>query len=290
MKDISKFSDDFETIITECKKDEDAWYEMEEELNKVYAKLAEKNIERVNKLKNIRIQKLEEIDKELNYYDQLNKNLIIVLNKILKAYCEKNGHKDIIVGCSYLCNTRQRIFGKGQVHRVKIKKMCSLCERESWSIIDTTSLPSVDNFQKIIPEDINEENSFNNTGRTYEDIINEINNNNSYIEYLKYLKECICELFGHEGNIYSSSYSEEPNYKCEICGKIIPGRTYETQRLNPIYKGVVLKWNTLYYRQMIINKNEDLVFSLPTYEEYLSIQKEGKEQEGKSLVKTRKNK
>lgn len=270
--DINILGDDFKTQVDEYLIEEANLREVENKYNEAKKTMENHNRVRIKIMKDIRKNKIEEINEELKNAKKELENLKKEIEKIFSKYCEIHNHKYILINRKLLRSTGRHSFKEGFEHEMKSVYKCKVCGNEETEFHTGYgyNVPFVD-FKREIPYEIYDDKSLSSSGKNIRDIEKEIEELEIYIDYLMSLKTRICELFGHDVERISSGLSE--TFKCNCCGKEMGYQTYITAYHKSKYKDII----PYYYRDSkeipttIINRPKQMTekhFNLPSYEDY----------------------
>ena len=262
---------DFEKAITDCKIDEDSTRRKISELNTKINSIRSANNrnweERIKKINEIRLKKIEEINTE----SEKSKLELIDLKRkedsILRAYCKQNGHNYVLISQNFSANARILSPGYGYDHYAEYKFKCSVCKNVKISSGKNHGHYLPKKYKQEIPQEIYDDEAYAIDGKTFRTLKEEIDELKTYIDYLDFLKIKLCELFGHD----STEMNSIRYYDCKCCGKSISESDYIISHRNAKYKGVVVNIRGEGYYgigQYIISPIEELTTSLPTFESY----------------------
>lgn len=269
MKDnIYSFGDEFEKEIKSCKIDENETRKKLEDLDKkqkMILSTLHSNWETRTKIINeIRLNKVQEINDEIEKSNLELKELQDKLGRILSHYCEKNGrHKYILTYSKNGECTGAFSFGGGEEHYCQRRYTCTICGHTYTYNGKGFGYPFTEECKQEIPQEVYDDESLSDDGKTYRMVKEEIGELKIYMDYLCLLKQKLCELFGHDATVDSHE-----NFTCKCCGKYMRYSEYIDTYHAAKYKGVV----DFYYNDYIgagyymLSPGEKLDLSLPTYE------------------------
>ena len=256
-KDINLFSDGFEGEISKIKSEEDEFKELELKYKNALLIFKENEKNRAKKLKRIRFAKLKEIKEETKKYKLEFEKLCKERDTILSNYCKKNGHNYIPVAESRFDSHTMTYIVPHMSDYLK----CSVCGRKEK--YDFWPHPETQDYKQIIPDDVYDDVTLNENGRTYRIVIEEINKLEEYGYYLLFLRDELCRLFGHDGELINyGSYSPDYQGFCKCCGELMPMGDYIYSRKNAMYK--IFDYDDAY----LLSSDDNYEFSLPTFESY----------------------
>lgn len=269
MKDnIYSFGDEFEKEIKSCKIDENETRKKLEDLDKkqkMILSTLHSNWETRTKIINeIRLNKVQEINDELEKSNLELNELQGKLAKILFNYCEKNGgHKYILIESRNGAGTGAFSFVGGEEHYCWRVYKCTICGHVHTFSGNSFGYPFTEEYCQEIPQEVYDDESISCEGKTFRMIKKEIDELKIYMDYLYLLKQKLCELFGHDATADSHE-----NFTCKCCGKHMSYAKYIDTYHAAKYKGVV----DFYYAEYngagyyMLSPGEELELSLPTFE------------------------
>lgn len=263
--DIHILGDRFKQEISSCKSEEDCLRKIRAKYEKMFSALQSNNEKRIKAIQEIRLNKIKEIDDEYEKSKLELKKLQDEADSILFAYCSKKGHNDILISSETLGSTGVHSFSYGFERIVRAVYKCAVCGRV-WRYNGTGyGHYSVQAYEQKIPEDIYDDKSLTEDGKTFRMVQEEISKITQYINYLNSLYLKLCELFGHDAEIIDG----RENFKCKCCGKTISYREYVDTYHKAKYRGIV----DFYYdnypdKGYITSSAGKLDLSLPTFENY----------------------
>ena len=256
--DIYLLGDAFEQEITTCKQEEDSVRKME-------ATLKSNNMKRIKIINEIRLNKIKEIDAEYEKSQLELKELKGKIDSILHAYCEKNGHRDILVSSRILGSTGAHSFTYGTELILTKSYKCAICGRTRNCTGKGYSSYTKNKYERIIPDDLYDDETLTTDGKSFRILQEEISKLTQYINYLYSLKLKLCELFGHDAGMID----DFENFTCKCCGKTIRYQEYIETYHRAKYRGIVnFYYDTYPEMDYIISSTEELDLSLPTFESY----------------------
>ncbi len=249
---INSFEKELEQELSEWKVQEGSFRENETQYKEALSNFQINNKKRLEKIKRIRLSIIEEIDNGLEKSNLELKKLKEESNSILLSYCNKYGHKYILVSRNVLGSTNKHSFIYGFQKISKNTYKCAICGRPKSITSKGYGSSSVKRYVKTLPEEIYDDNTLTTDGKTLRMVLEKISKLEEYIDYLESLKPKLCELLGHD-------YVEEHDshftyYECKCCGK---------------YVDYIVKtddadiWNNYL---LALSEKSDL--SLPTFESY----------------------
>jgi hypothetical protein len=256
-KDINLFSVGFEGEISTIKSAEDKFKELELEYKNALLIFKENKKNRAEELKRIRFAKLKEINEEAIKISLKLEKLCKERDTILSNYCKKNGH-------NYIPVAESRFDSHTMTYKVPHMSdylKCSVCGRKEK--YDFWPHPETQDYKQIIPDDVYDDVTLNENGRTYRIVIEEINKLEEYGYYLGFLRNELCRLFGHDGEMINyGGYSPDYQGYCKCCGKLMPMCDYTYSRKNAMYR--IFDDDDAY----LLSSDDKYEFSLPTFESY----------------------
>ncbi len=224
------------------------------------------NQKRVMAINEIRLNKVKEIDTE---YEKIRLELTELKGKIdsiLHAYCEKNGHKDILVSTRTLGLTGGHSFTYGAERMIKWSYKCAVCGGTRNYTGKGYGNSSNHKYEKIIPDDIYDDETLAKNGKTFRMMQEEFLKLKQYLDYIYSLKLKLCELFGHD----AIRTSDLEHFKCKCCGQRISSQEYIETYHRAKYRGIV----SFYYGSCqsdldwIMSPNVELDLLLLTFENH----------------------
>lgn len=264
---IFELGEEFKKEIEACKQEEASVRKIEGKYKLALEELHANNKDRLTKINEIRLAKIQEIKDELDEAKKRIKELITEKNETIYAYCEKNGHKDIQIGSEYLGETGTHSFKHGFETIRRNTYKCVICGRERSYTSKTFSrgwMPK--GYSREIPQDLYDDTTLREDGKSLNMLMREYEELEEYIEYLESLLEYLCAIFGHDA-IMTDAFNEK--FKCNCCGKSMGYQQYINNHHQAIYRGVVpFHYITLPEGDYVIPSRTKLTLSLPTYAKY----------------------
>lgn len=264
--DIYLLGDDFKREISACESEENSLRKIEARYKEALSILKSNNEIRTKVINEIRLNKIHEIDDELKKSNLELKELLDKLNSILFAYCNKNGHRYILISSTTLGVTGAHGFTSGFEKIVNNTHKCTVCGGVIRRTETVWGYYSEQKYVQKFPDDIYDDKSITTEdGKTFRMVQEEISKMNEYINYLESLKLKLCELFGHDATMIN--YVED--FKCNCCGKIMGYQEYINSHHKAKYRGIVdFYYRTLPENDYIISSVGELDLSLPTFSSY----------------------
>lgn len=282
MKDnINLFSEDFESQISTIKSEEDGFKELELKYKNALLIFKENKKNRAEELKRIRLAKLKEIEKETEKFKLELEKLRKEHDAILSNYCNRVGHHYIPVADPrfHRNDIIQTISPTSEYFK------CTVCGRKKE--YDFWPHYEAQDYKQIIPDEVYDDVTLNENGRTYRILIEEIDKLREYGYYLLFLREELCRLFGHDGKLINYGGNGHDDYQafCTCCGELMPKSDYIYSRKNAMYR--IFDYDDAY----LISSDDNYKYSLPSFESYqksLELEKKQKavqEDKPKKLTK-----
>ena len=275
MKDnINILGDDFISEVAQYIMEERVLSEKLKEYNEAKNKLKKSNKKRIETIANIRTNKIEEINKELELTKKKLQNLKDEIKNIYIKYCEKNGHKLVLVNKRLIKPTGRHSFKEGFEYEMVLTYKCKVCGKMEKEIHKGYGYSiNNKNYEKEIPYEIYDDVSLSETGKSIREIEKEIEELENNINYLIFLKERICELFGHEAKRIGTDAVGNDIFKCNCCEKEMVYRDYINAHYNAKYRDIIPYYYTnsketpIYIMKEPKNTQKEDLY-LPTYEDY----------------------
>lgn len=265
--DIYVLGDAFKKEVEECKAEETSVRRKENRYQKALEELHANNKGRTEKINEIRLAKVQEIKDEIEETKKRLEEVGKAKEKIVYAYCEKNGHKDILTGSQYLGETGTHSFRHGFETIRRNTYKCVVCGRQTSYTTKTFSRGGDRSvYHREIPEELYDDTTLREDGKTLNDLTQEYNDLWEYYEYLQSLLEELCTLFGHDA-VMTDMCSER--FKCNCCGKSMSYQEYINNHHRAIYRGVVpFHYVTLPEMEYVIPSRAKLALTLPSYDSF----------------------
>ncbi len=227
--------------------------------------LLEKNKKKIEVIKEIRLNKINEINTEIKKNNEELDNLKKDLESLLVLYCQKKGHHYVLIDYKELHKIDGHSFEYGFAQNGNFTYKCTICGSVTHNTQITYRYPKVKKYTAEIPTDIYQDNSLLINGKTCQTIQEKIDELNNYIAYLNSLKTELCRLFGHDAKMIDY----DGKFTCNCCGK----RLYYQEYINSYYAAKCKKIVPFYYDKTpeidyVISSPEELVLSLPSFQEY----------------------
>lgn len=224
--------DEFKQQISKCENQESYIIDMADEYKKDISNLCDNNQGQIAEIRLHQIKEISaELEKSMLELDSLKKQK----EAVLYAYCDKKGHTNILIASQFLGDTGRHSFRRGFQIKTKNTYKCLVCGTIKTHIGESYSNAITEGYERKMPDDIYDDDSLMEDGKTIRMILSEIEQIRNYISYLKLLQKKLCELFGHE--IYSSyAYSI---HECKCCDENILSEEYYDFLRNAKYKGLV---------------------------------------------------
>lgn len=263
-ENIQLFGKNFESQISECKKEEDSVRALEEQYKKSLEKLQDNNEKRRKVINQIRLDKVNEINEELKNCEEELIKLLLERQEILAAYCKKHGHNDVLIKSVFLGYTGSHSFKYGRETNRRNEYRCTVCGRKDVFRGSTYVQSQIKKYVQVIPDDIYEDTTLNKNGKSLKAIEEEIQKLKEYIDYLESLKASLCNLFGHDAEPYMNE-----TFVCKCCNRTLSYREYIDTYHAAKYRGIVPYYYDTYPEEdYIISSRSHLSSSLPSYKTY----------------------
>ncbi len=285
--DIHILGDSFKQEITSSKSEEDCLRKIKEKYEKLFLILQSNNEKRIETIREIRLNKIKEIDDEYEKSKIELRKLQEEADSILFAYCNKKGHRDILISSRILGSTGEHSFSHGFEKNLRNSYKCAVCGRTCIYTEKGYSYSPGQKYEQKIPDDIYDDKSLTVNGKTFRMLQEEISKITQYIHYLDSLYLKLCELFGHDAVMIS----DREDFKCRCCGKTMTYREYIDTYHQAKYRGIV----NFYYddypeKGYILSSEGELDLSLPTFEDYQkSLATQTEKDNSEKLTKKRKS-
>ena len=231
----------------------------------------------INELREIRLNKIQEIESQIEKSSLELEELQKKLNIILHNYCLKNGHNDVLISSKMTGRTGDHSF-RGSEYYFGMEYRCTICGRivRKMGLGYTPISPKqYKPYKQKIPNEVFDDESIAVDGKTFRAVKEEMQTLDEYINYLNSLKSRICELFGH----VVKSIIFNGDYQCLCCGKLLSSKRYIDSNHNAKYRGVV---NESYFcspsSSYDISSDNFMFLPIPSFENYkMSLEKSGRQ-------------
>ena len=174
-----------------------------------------------------------------------------------------------MISSEYLGKTGWHSFTGGFQYHIASNYKCTVCGRVRFCKYDghicnsfgTISLK----YEQIIPDDVYDDESLTDYGKSFRMIKEEIFGKKYYIGHFALLKQKLCELFEHDVEAIDDQF-----FKCKCCGKTyITHKEYIDAHFGAKYRGIIDFRYEDPDKNYITSPDEELVLVLPTFEDYL---------------------
>lgn len=266
---INLIEEEFKTIIKECNKEEKNISRLIEKLRTLKLQAQKNNKKRLELLNKIRNDKIEEVDKELEKAKKVYNGLETEIGNIKKEYCQRNGHSMKLISRKYLGDTGKHSFKHGFEMIYDLKYECQICGAQNSYTSTGYLVNSTNEFKHITPEDLKDDKSLSKSGKSYNELLKELEELKNYIEYLKSLYRGICNIFGHDLQLVGW---DEEIYECKCCK--LRGSLYGDRSHGKIHRGIyniadnILRSSYDGWNRIVNVDTKNMKFNLPSYNEY----------------------